>query len=527
MPRPLRDPAIVVIVGLLVRCLGFDPGSKPKIYAIPGAFIDDMRHREACYLSLTTSTTIFAEKGKGQDHLVAEAWFNRAALGGHGGLTRVDTPAEADILYVPVLPFMSFRVSEYLKTNKMGRPAACENMVSHQKMMSSVTESIISVAEGLDAPPLVLVVVGAWGSLGSLSSLANATKAHVVIANQEYFISSWCGRRFAGMPYAASSDLTTLKDYSQLLQRLGGRGGGGESSGRNISIFSMGQLSHGLPDVTTGKMHGGQRIRLAHATWATLPGAVVRFTDGSSKMKPLNPINVRMANTRWNVTRETLGKLAVSRLDGGGYAALVRRSVFCVVPAGDTATTRKLYDALAGGCVPVILSDRLWNDPALVRVQRDGFQVGGRAILEHFAVVVNETALIEDPQREGEKLLAIPPERIAELQRAGAQVARNHLIYGWGDPDSTRKDAVFGRAAGSLVSMLVEHCAPGADRPVLCSKSARGDCSGKKKKRFRKKMGDKMGMGGKMRKNMAPWFAAETAKARSQSGKVHIYSPTI
>jgi len=34
-----------------------------------------------------------------------------------------------------------------------------------------------------------------------------------------------------------------------------------------------------------------------------------------------------------------------------------QRSRFCLVPSGDTPTTRRLFDALAAGCVPVILAD--------------------------------------------------------------------------------------------------------------------------------------------------------------------------
>ena len=37
------------------------------------------------------------------------------------------------------------------------------------------------------------------------------------------------------------------------------------------------------------------------------------------------------------------------------YAEHLRRSRFCLVPAGDTATSRRLYDALAAGCMPVYM----------------------------------------------------------------------------------------------------------------------------------------------------------------------------
>ena len=47
------------------------------------------------------------------------------------------------------------------------------------------------------------------------------------------------------------------------------------------------------------------------------------------------------------------------------YAEHMRRAHFCLVPTGDTATSRRLFDAMAAGCKPVFLgrlddSSRLW-----------------------------------------------------------------------------------------------------------------------------------------------------------------------
>ena len=42
-------------------------------------------------------------------------------------------------------------------------------------------------------------------------------------------------------------------------------------------------------------------------------------------------------------------------------ARAMRDSLFCVVPAGDTLTSRRLFDALAAGCVPLILRPSAWQ----------------------------------------------------------------------------------------------------------------------------------------------------------------------
>ena len=44
------------------------------------------------------------------------------------------------------------------------------------------------------------------------------------------------------------------------------------------------------------------------------------------------------------------------------YSSRLLRSRFCIVPAGDTATSRRLYDAMSAGCVPVFLGPFLDND---------------------------------------------------------------------------------------------------------------------------------------------------------------------
>uniref|UniRef100_A0A1J3EXI2 Putative arabinosyltransferase ARAD1 n=1 Tax=Noccaea caerulescens TaxID=107243 RepID=A0A1J3EXI2_NOCCA len=37
----------------------------------------------------------------------------------------------------------------------------------------------------------------------------------------------------------------------------------------------------------------------------------------------------------------------------------MRRSMFCLCPAGDTPSSARLFDAIVSGCIPVIVSDEL------------------------------------------------------------------------------------------------------------------------------------------------------------------------
>ena len=49
------------------------------------------------------------------------------------------------------------------------------------------------------------------------------------------------------------------------------------------------------------------------------------------------------------------------RRQGGrtNYLDEVRSSIFCLHLRGDTPTSRRLYDAIANGCLPIVVSDAL------------------------------------------------------------------------------------------------------------------------------------------------------------------------
>ena len=70
-------------------------------------------------------------------------------------------------------------------------------------------------------------------------------------------------------------------------------------------------------------------------------------------------------------------------LDHADYTGLLQRSKFCLIIAGDTVSSSRLYDAISSSCLPVILSDSLlefglpfvwrvpWRDFALFLPQEE------------------------------------------------------------------------------------------------------------------------------------------------------------
>ena len=96
--------------------------------------------------------------------------------------------------------------------------------------------------------------------------------------------------------------------------------------------------------------------------------------------------------------------------------AALRGSTFCLVPSGITATTRRLYEALAAGCVPVLLSAR--------------FTLPFSRVLNWSAALINASA---EPASSLPALLrAISQGEVARLRRAGAELSR-HVSYTDGD----------------------------------------------------------------------------------------------
>lgn len=105
-------------------------------------------------------------------------------------------------------------------------------------------------------------------------------------------------------------------------------------------------------------------------------------------------------------------------------AAAMRNSTFCLVPRGITATSRRLYEALGSGCVPVLVSDAfalpLASQPRLAALW-------ARAVLRQ-----PEAELCALPAR----LAAIPPAAVRALREGGAALLP-HLSYAQQGPGAS------------------------------------------------------------------------------------------
>ena len=141
------------------------------------------------------------------------------------------------------------------------------------------------------------------------------------------------------------------------------------------------------------------------------------------------------------------------------YARRISRARFCPLTCGDTATSRRTFDAMAAGCIPILVGSRLWGrcdapcrgtvavgaphlpfeglwmnwshfpqlDEGFLYAQRtrDDVQRAFRAVIERASVGPTEEGL-----------------------RAYLNASRALLVYGWGDYRTSRS---FGLASRRLV----------------------------------------------------------------------------
>ncbi|KAL9431601.1 hypothetical protein AB3S75_026737 [Citrus x aurantiifolia] len=117
----------------------------------------------------------------------------------------------------------------------------------------------------------------------------------------------------------------------------------------------------------------------------------------------------------------------------------MRRSIFCLNPAGDTPSSARLFDAIVSGCIPVIVSDEL--------------ELPFEGILDYRKIALFVSS--SDATQPGyllKFLRGISPAQIREMRRNLVQYSR-HFLYSSPAQPLGPEDLVWRMIAGKLVNI--------------------------------------------------------------------------
>lgn len=131
---------------------------------------------------------------------------------------------------------------------------------------------------------------------------------------------------------------------------------------------------------------------------------------------------------------------------GHSYETGMLKARFCLVPEGDTPTSSRLFDAIAAGCVPLILSDRIAL-PFKDFVDWKAFSM--HPLTSHYLETAKllEVGAAADAVKQ---VASFPSEQLSELQRRLHEV-REVFVYGRGSPVEPAKC----QAGGAVEAILL------------------------------------------------------------------------
>jgi len=209
---------------------------------------------------------------------------------------------------------------------------------------------------------------------------------------------------------------------------------------------------------------GSIRRKLNNLHWGEIPGSLFFLTllDGNHTYAEKTVIAKDFVNLQSSIE---------ARDKGESYAAAMLSSRFCIIASGDNAASRRMWDALATGCVPVILSNR-WEQTGPENNSEILYLVKGLPLPWHcfacscciyrwvdrlpfaadidwtqISVVINTTLPPAALLRKFKQLVA---GRVDERLRSRIQALREEFIWGWGDPIGVQPRR-FGRATDNML----------------------------------------------------------------------------
>lgn len=336
----------------------------PKIYVYEHPDVD-WSYLSDCYQEAHDG--LLPEMDEDGEHAqnMGEVWIHRAML---SHPRRVLDPEKANMFYVPL----------YVATSSDVEPMAgsllCNGQTHHERMERALDylekESVyFNRLGGSDH-----FMACTWWRCGpAMGNRARVVLSRTVLAINESppAHNDWaqweCMNRVVTVPYVASSRLT----------------------GRGVNHHS--RVDREIPFYFAGRSRGREERENLSIIQENIPSSSIGVTS-------------------WDWT------------DGpNAYAEHITNSKFCLCPRGDTQSSRRMFDAIAAGCIPVMSESQIGEGsvPFSNQVSYDSF-----AFVYEDAVFLNKTLLLEKAL----VINSIPDEHLVTKRRHLA-FAHKVLVY--------------------------------------------------------------------------------------------------
>ncbi|VVA96283.1 unnamed protein product [Arabis nemorensis] len=291
-------------------------------------------------------------------------------------VVRVNQQQDADIFYVPFFTTISFFLLEKQQCKALYRDALKWITDQPAWKRSEGRDHILPIHHPWSFKTVRKYVKNAIWLLPDLDSTGNWYKPGQVSLEKDLIL-----------PYVPNVDLCDAKCLSE------------NSSKRTTLLFFRGRL----------KRNAGGKVR-------------AKLGSELSSVKDVS------------ITEGTAG-------DEGKLAAQngMRRSLFCLCPAGDTPSSARLFDAIVSGCIPVVVSDEL------------EFPFEGLLDYRKIAVIVSSGDATQ-PGWLVNHLRSLSPSHVKGLQRNLAQYSR-HFLYSSPAQPLGPEDLTWRMISGKVVNM--------------------------------------------------------------------------
>lgn len=319
---------------------------------------------------------------------VDEAAWLHAALLAHPA--RVHEPGEAAVLWMPTFAALSEAAGTCAGTSHFGRMLAAANVLrAHPAFVQRPhAHLLVNGVESALRNPL--------GELGVLVSSRGGRAACLAPA----LCGAFKADRMLVLPWAAPPHLQVRSVRAAADGFACGRGRATGTAQKTVSVLFRGSF---------GASAEAQTLRVRMPLLRQIADAQISIV-GSERLQP-KPAEY-LARSKVAVHR-------LKRMEGEAYARALARARYCLVPAGDMTTPgQRLIEAVAAGCVPI-----------LIGIDARALPLGRVLTYSRFTGAISRASFQRDPVFAVEGVLHKLAPQYPTLLRHLAD-ARQHLLYG-------------------------------------------------------------------------------------------------